>query len=138
MPRDFSYADYWDDRGMTRPSSYRDMVYGTAQQYAGPNQDALARSSASAVEDEMLRGLLGGSRKKREGESIPQGAYALAKYPELWKAVEWARTGNLPGGAGSSEKMWLKEAKDSELRDRNSQQRREWAGMQARLLGGRY
>jgi hypothetical protein len=138
MPKQFSYADYWDDRGLDRPSSYRDMVYGAAQQYAGPNEDALARSGASAIEDEMLRGLLGSSRKKREGEAMSQGSYALAKYPELWKAVQWAKTGNLPGGGGSSEKMWLKEAQDSELRDRNSQQRRNWAEMQARLLGGRY
>jgi hypothetical protein len=138
MPRKFSYADYWDDRGMDRPSSYRDMVYGTAQQYAGPTEDALARSGASAIEDEMLRGLLGSSRKKRKGEALPQGSYALAKYPELWKAVQWAKTGNLPGGLGGSEKMWLKEAQDRDLQERNSQQRRNWAGMQARLLGGRY
>ena len=104
----------------------------------GSGNQAVARRMASEGSDARLRGELGSSRKKRKGESIPQGAYALAKYPELWKAVEWARTGNLPGGAGSSEKMWLKEAKDSELRDKNAQQRREWAGMQARLLGGRY
>jgi hypothetical protein len=139
MPRKFSYADYWDDRGMDRPSSYRDMVYGTAQQYAGPNEDALARSGASAIEDEMLRGLLGSKKKLKEGESGgPGGSYALAKYPELWKAVQWAATGNLPGGGGSSEKMWLKEAQDRDLQERNSQKRKQWAAQQARLLGGRY
>jgi hypothetical protein len=114
------------------------MVYGAAQQYAGPNEDALARSGASAIEDEMLRGLLGSSRKKRKGEELPEGSFALAKYPELWKAVTWAATGNLPGGIGGSEKMWLKEAQDSGLRERNSQQRKQWAAQQARLLGGRY
>ena len=138
MPRKFSYADYWDDRGMDRPSSYRDMVQGTTQQYAGPGQDALARSSASAIEDQMLRGLLGGSRKKRKGEALPQGSYALAKYPELSRAVEWGKTGNMPLTAGGSIAMWLKEQQDPKLRDRNSKQRRDWAGMQARLLGGRY
>ena len=139
MPRKFSHANYWDDRGMTRPESYRDMVYGGAQQHAGRNQDALARGSASATEDSMLRGLLGSSRELGEGESGgPSGSYALAKYPELWKAVQWAATGNLPGGGGSSEKMWLKEAKDPNLRDRNSQKRKAWAAEQARLLGGRY
>jgi hypothetical protein len=139
MPRKFSYADYWDDRGLDRPSSYRDMVYGTAQQYAGPGEDALARSSASAIEDEMLRGLLGSRKKLKEGESAgPSGSYALAKYPELWKAVTWAATGNLPGGGGSSEKMWLKEAQDRDLQERNSQKRKQWAAQQSRLLGGRY
>jgi hypothetical protein len=115
------------------------MVYGNTQQYAGPTDDALARSSASAIEDEMLRGLLGSSRELGENESGgPSGSYALAKYPELWKAVQWAKTGNLPGGAGSSEKMWLKEAQDRDLQERNSQKRKQWAAQQSRLLGGRY
>ena len=94
MPRKFSHADYWDDRGIDRPSSYRDMVQGSYQQHAGPTQDALARSGASRSEDEMLRGLLGSSRELGRGESAgPSGQYALAKYPELSRAVEWAKTG---------------------------------------------
>jgi len=104
----------------------------------GQNDQAMARRMASEGSDAKLRSLMGGSRKKRKGEALPQGSYAMAKYPELWSAVEWARTGNLPGGAGSSMPMWLKEQKDPQLRDKNSEQRRNWAGMQARLLGGRY
>jgi hypothetical protein len=123
---------------MTRPSSYRDMAYGNAQQYAGPGQDALARSSASASEDEMLRGLLGSSRELGENERMPRGSYAGAKYPELSRAVEWGKTGNMPLTGGGSMAMWLKEQQDPQLRDKNSQQRRNWADQQARLLGGRY
>jgi hypothetical protein len=138
MPRKYSYADYWDDQGMTRPSSYRDMVYGAAQQYAGPGQDAAARGSASSIEDEMLRGLLSSKRKLKEGEGGPSGTYALAKYPELSRAVEWARTGNMPLTAGGGITAWLKEQQDPALRDKNSQKRRNWAAQQSRLLGGRY
>ena len=124
---------------MTRPENYRDMAYGSFQQHAGPTQDALARSGASAVEDEMLRGLLGSSRELQEGESGgPSGSYALAKYPELSRAVEWAKTGNMALTAGGGVDAWLKEQQDPQLRDRNAQKRKEWAAQQARLLGGRY
>ena len=139
MPRKFSYADYYDDRGETRPSNYRDMVYGNTQQYSGPTDDALARSSASSVEDDMLRGLLGSNRKLGKGENAgPPGAYALAKYPELSRAVEWAKTGNMPLTAGGGITAWLEEQQDPRLRDKNSQKRKQWAAQQARLLGGRY
>ena len=139
MPSKFSYADYWDDRGMDRPSSYRDMVQGTTQQYAGPGQDALARSSASDIEDQMLRSLLGSKKKLKEGDSAgPSGSYALAKYPELSRAVEWLKTGNMPLTAGGGMTAWLKEQQNPALRDRNSAKRRQWAAQQSRLLGGRY
>ena len=124
---------------MARPESYRDMAHGTFQQHAGPGQDALARGAASSSEDAMLRGLLGSSRELGENESGgPSGSYALAKYPELWAAVEWAKTGNRPGGSGGGLPEWLKEQQNPGLRDRNSQKRRQWAAQQPRLLGGRY
>jgi hypothetical protein len=121
-------------------SSYFEMLFknlmGTS--YYDKTQDASARADASQLESEALSGGMGSQRKLGENESAPSGSFALAKYPELWKAVTWAKTGNLPGGAGSSEKMWLKEAQDSGLRDRNSAQRKQWAEQQAALLGGRY
>ena len=105
----------------------------------GGGDQAVARRMASEGSDSQLRGLMGSKRKLRKGENAgPQGSYALAKYPDLWKAVTWAATGNLPGGAGSSEKMWLKEQRDPDLRDKNSQKRKQWAAQQASLLDGRY
>ena len=92
-------------------------------------------AGASAKEDLALKGALGGSRKLREGETMPKGAYALANYPGLQSAVEWAATGNLPGGSASIG-MWLKEQNDMKLRLENSQKRKEWAANQRALLGG--
>ena len=135
-----SSAEWHDQQGLDRGNSFYEMLYNAMSGSGayGSTQDASARATASGYEDSMLREQLGSSRKKRKGENAPEGSFALAKYPELWKAVEWAKTGNLPGGAGSSEKMWLKEAQDPALRNKNSEQRKNWAHQQAAMLGGRY
>lgn len=104
----------------------------------GRNDRAVARRIASEGNDSMLRGQLGSRRELREGEGGPSGAYALAKYPELSRAVEWAKTGNMPLTAGGSVTAWLEEQQNPKLRDKNAEKRRQWAAQQARLLGGRY
>ena len=101
----------------------------------GPNQDASARAMASDLESERFRGLTKRKRKLGKKEHMPKGAYALAMYPGLQSAVEWAATGNLPGGSASVG-MWMKEGADMKLREENSRKRREWAAMQRALLGG--
>ena len=94
-----------------------------------------AKTKASGKEDLALKGALGRSRKLGEREQMPKGAYALAMYPGLQSAVEWAATGNLPGGSASVG-MWLKEGADMKLREENSRKRREWAANQRALVGG--
>jgi hypothetical protein len=44
----------------------------------------------------------------------------------------------MPMTAGGSEKMWLKEQQDRELRERNEKKRRDWAAQQKQYLGWRY
>ena len=93
-----------------------------------------AKGGASEKEDLALKGALGSSRTKRKNERMPEGAYALADYPGLSSAIDWAKTGNLPGGSASIG-MWLKEQNDMALRDANSKKRKEWAAYQEQLLG---
>lgn len=100
----------------------------------GPNQQATARTMASESEDERLRGLLGSKRKLGKREQMPSGAYALAEYPELRNAVDWARTGNLPGGSATIQ-LWLKEQNDPQLRAENMNKRKQWAARQGQLMG---
>lgn len=91
-----------------------------------------AKRGASAKEDEALRGALGSSRAAREGE--PTGMYALANYPGLMSAVDWASTGNTPGGSGGIG-QWMAEQRDPELARRGQQKRMDWARRQRELLG---
>lgn len=100
------------------------------------HQGAAARSMASEAEDEMLRGRLGSRRKRGKNENIPRGSYALANYPGLMNAVDWASTGNLPGGSATIG-MWLKEAQDPQAASRGRWDRMEWAKKQRELLGRR-
>lgn len=102
----------------------------------GPNQQASARTDASSAEDQMLRGIMGSKSKRRKGDRRPAGAYSLADHEFLGSAIDWARTGNTPGGSAHIG-LWLKELGDPSLRDANSKRRREWAAYQQRLLGGR-
>jgi hypothetical protein len=121
--------------------SYYDMLLAElmASGAFGQNQDALARGMASEGEDAKLRQLMGSKRKKRKGEQIPSGAYALSDYPGLRQAVDWAGTGNAPAGAGvGSHTGWLREQNDREYGDRMRQGRRDWASNQKELLGWRY
>ena len=105
----------------------------------GQNDQAVARRMASEGSDARLRGQLGSKRKLKEGDSAgPSGSYALAKYPELSRAVEWLKTGNMPLTAGGGMGAWLEEQQDPALRDRNSKKRKQWAAQQSKLLGGRY
>ena len=101
----------------------------------GPNQGAFAKARASDLESERFRGLTKKKRKLGKHEQMPEGAYALAMYPGLQSAVEWASTGNLPGGSASIG-MWLKEQSDMKLQHENAQKRKEWAMNQRRLVGG--
>ena len=96
------------------------------------HQGALARGMASESEDEMLRGRLGSRRKRREGE--PPGSFALANYPGLMNAVNWAATGNLPGGSATIG-QWMAEQQDPQLAARGRQKRMDWAKRQRELLG---
>ena len=100
--------------------------------YQGPNARRGAKMQASQAEDEKLRGLLGSSRARRRGEQ--QGAYALAEYPELRNAVDWARTGELPGGSATIQ-LWLKEQSNPQLRAENMNKRKQWAARQGQLMG---
>lgn len=105
----------------------------------GRNDQAVARRMASEGSDSRLRGLLGSKKKLKEGDSAgPSGSYALAKYPELSRAVEWLKSGNMPLTAGGGMTAWLEEQQNPALRDRNSAKRKQWAAQQSRLLGGRY
>jgi len=106
-----------------------------APEYQTSGDKRGAKMLASKFEDQKLSGLLGGSREKRKGEKMPQGAYSLADHEFLGSAMDWARTGNTPGGSAHIG-LWMAEQRDPGLRDRNSRQRREWAAMQQRLLGG--
>ena len=103
----------------------------------GPTQQAGARSMASETEDAMLRRMLGSKRKLGKNERMPEGSYALADYPGLGSAVDWARTGNTPvGSMGIGQ--WLAEFRDPNKEQQGRRQRQMWAEMQSRLLGGRY
>ena len=105
--------------------------------YLGPNQRNQARSQASLEESEALRGQLGSKRKLGKNERMPEGSYALADYPGLGSAVDWARTGNTPvGSMGIGQ--WLAEFRDPNKERQGRRQRQMWAEMQSRLLGGRY
>ena len=105
----------------------------------GWEQDNAARNVAGQSEDAMLGGMLGSKRKKREGEQIPEGTYALSPYPGLRHAVDWAATGNAPGGANQgSTTGWLREQQDREYGDRMRQGRKDWSANQKALLGWRY
>ena len=108
------------------------MLLGSGE-YGG-NQQALARADASVAEDDRFKSLTKRKRKLGKNERMPEGAYALANYPGLSSAVDWAKTGNLPGG-NASIGMWLKEQNDMALRDANSKKRKEWAAFQDQFTG---
>ena len=126
---------------MQNPNSYYDMLLEQLMTSGafGQNQDALARGMASEGEDAMLRYRLGSKRKKREGEQIPSGHYALSDYPGLRGKVDWSATGNMAGGAGTgSHTGWLREQQDRQYGDSMRQKRKDWAANQKALLGWRY
>jgi len=119
-------------------NNYRDIILEAllASGEYGPNQQAMARGDASDAETERFRGLTRSKRKLREGERMPKGSYALARYPGVEHAMNVAAGGNLPGGSNSIG-MWMKEQSDPELEAKNRRKRQEWAMMQRLLLGGR-
>ena len=133
MPKSNRFAptpvmpDYYDDM-------LAQIMWGQ-QNNQIPGNSKHAKMSASEMEDRKLRELLGGRRKRRRGEMIPEGAYSLADHEFLGSAIDWARTGNTPGGSAHIG-LWLKEQGDRRLRDENSKKRKEWAAIQQRLIGG--
>ena len=66
------------------------MLLGSGE-YGG-NQQALARADASVAEDDRFKSLTKRKRKLGKNERMPEGAYALANYPGLSSAVDWAKT----------------------------------------------
>ena len=101
----------------------------------GWDQGRAARNVAGQSEDAMLSGMMGSKRKKREGEEIPPGHYALSDYPGLRGKVDWAATGNMAGGAGTgSTHGWLREQQDRQYGDSMRQRRKDWAANQKALL----
>ena len=126
---------------MPRQTTYYDMLLEQLMGGGafGQNEDALARGMASEGNDARLRQLMGSKRKKKKGEEIPSGSYALSDYPGLRQAVDWAGTGNAPAGGGvGSGSGWLREQNDREYGDYMRQGRKDWAANQKELLGWRY
>lgn len=136
-----SSAEWHDDVGKDRGSSFFGMLSEamTGSGGYGPTQRNKARADASEYEDSYLRQLLGSSRKKGKDEKIPDGTLALYDYPGLRHAVDWASTGNAPGGANQgSATGWLREQNDQAYGDRMRTGRKDWAQNQKDVLGWRY
>lgn len=74
---------------------------------------------------------LGGSRKLREGEQMPSGAYSLAKFPGIEHQIWAAEAGFLPRGYHWS--SLLNESPDE--KGRREQDQRKFAAYQKKLLG---
>ena len=95
----------------------------------GPNAQVEGSMIASKAEDQMLKGALGSTRKRGEGDV--GGSYLLAKYPgyehEIWKAER----GFAPLGQ-SSYKFFGEDQQQKELRE---EEQRVWANRQRMLLG---
>jgi len=99
----------------------------------GPNDRKGAQIQASQQETDMLDYLAGSSRARRKGE--PGGVYALADYPGLYSATEWARGGGTPLGSGGIG-QWLLELRDKDAARRGMRERQGWAQRQADLVSG--
>ncbi len=89
------------------------------------------KGKASLKEDQALRGALGSSRKLREGENIPGGSYALAKYPGMDMDLWIADAGGVPRGYGIQSFM----GETPQERQERMQKQKEWANAQRAAVG---
>ena len=106
----------------------------------GGNQQALARADASVAEDDRFKSLTKRKRKLGKNERTPDGAYALARYPQLGIAMMQASQGLMaPGGNAANIGLWMKDHElgaDPYAPMKRTEERKRWAAEQMRLLGG--
>jgi len=92
--------------------------------YGGrPNANMLASMDASQMEDARLRGMMGSSRKRQEGERA--GEYAMAKYPGLDFDI-WSMEHGFTPWHGTFENKQQKQDRE--------QKSRMWAQRQRQML----
>jgi hypothetical protein len=91
--------------------------------------DEGASTSIGDIGSEFSR--LGGSRKLGKREQIPQGTYAMAKFPGMEHQIWAAEAGFIPKGYHWS--SYLNETPDEKARREKAQ--KDWAFYQKQLVG---